>query len=746
MDTGCLMRKLILLGIVFLICVSFVYADLLSREKATWGNIQGVTTNTTSINDGFNSTAWVGNDTLSAAERLIAIDLNNSYYIFEIKIREVIPNIDRDINESFQIKLNYSNDNSTWVTYSPDFDCSSVFVDDDVSEVCNITLSPDLYSRYFVFYNWSTNDGGSDISSRVGEIEIYGSTELRITHVYPTNNSFVHYDGWLNFTTQSNATCSLNDTDWLRNTTISTNQSHFYFNIDYASLTPNEYSIDINCYDINSNVSEILVFDNYNYTVSFTEPDLETATSQFNIVFKSDIISLWSGNLVYNNTAYSMEKTTTGTITNLSKSITLPLASITYTKYPFYFNYSYDTFIKTTSEKNQTIYRMAIDNCTDYGNMTLNVTFIDEVNKNLTTVSNFDVYFKFWYGSESDYRTYSVSVVDVDTYKFCINPDFGNLTTDYDFQYQAAGYDTRNYNVRSGLLTNDTIQLNLTLLSTGNSTAITITVEDGFENPLSGKVVEAYKYDLGTNSYTLVSTEETDTNGQVIMYLDTTYKHRFYVKDSYGNIEFIQEAMTLVSTSYTFTVTDETTTTYQNLFTLDRTLQIPGDEGDNTQYLINYTWDDSTTNLINRICLDVSNSTIQNVSFMYHNCSTSDSGTMAYLLLNKSGYFTISGYVYATADGARYSLDSGSMTIRPEYDIFDKEGVLYAFLFIGTMAFLGLSSTFVIGSGGAIVCIIMMMFATIVMRSAGFFNIGIGTMILGFIMGLVIIGIIGGKK
>ncbi|GAG88274.1 unnamed protein product, partial [marine sediment metagenome] len=75
------------------------------------------------------------------------------------------------------------------------------------------------------------------------------------------NTHYNDYDGWLNFTTNKNANCSINRTDWVKDAPASNATYLYYYNTNYASLSEGNHSIDVSCWDAdNNNESSVLTF------------------------------------------------------------------------------------------------------------------------------------------------------------------------------------------------------------------------------------------------------------------------------------------------------------------------------------------------------------------------------------------------------------------------------------------------------------------------------------------------------
>ena len=91
-----------------------------------------------------------------------------------------------------------------------------------------------------------------------------------ITFIYPIDKvTYKNYDGWLNFTTNENANCSLN-ASWAD--TGSTPTSKTYFNAGYGSLSDGIHLFNVSCWDsFDNNASSLL-----NFTIDATNPGIVT--------------------------------------------------------------------------------------------------------------------------------------------------------------------------------------------------------------------------------------------------------------------------------------------------------------------------------------------------------------------------------------------------------------------------------------------------------------------------------------
>ncbi|MBU1020049.1 MAG: hypothetical protein KJ847_02450, partial [Firmicutes bacterium] len=110
--------------------------------------------------------------------------------------------------------------------------------------------------------------------------DIPDTTPPVITFVYPEQNvHYNDYDGWLNFTTDENSNCSVNDTLWVKNSSIST-ATDYYFENTIPNLSAGNQTLNINCWDaLDNNGSSILTF-----AIDTTPPSLISSLQNNNTI------------------------------------------------------------------------------------------------------------------------------------------------------------------------------------------------------------------------------------------------------------------------------------------------------------------------------------------------------------------------------------------------------------------------------------------------------------------------------
>lgn len=666
---------------------------------------------------------------------------------------------------------------------------------------------------------------------------IQDKTPPTITIIYPLSSKYYNnYDGWLNFTTSKNANCTINNTNWVKDNTLTTATEKFYRNA--ATLSSGNYSLNITCNDnINNQDTEILTikidktnptvtssiqnnlsigynslyfemnfsdnnylsnfsimaqdftynlsnistqtykynstinFENYtqglhyinvsvcdidgylncnnytykfykiNYTLIFEDRVLESYINPIKVVINTTGIPITSSfnNLIFNGTKYSTSTSNSSTQLNFTTNLNLGLIGNLNDTITFYFNYSLNNYWFNSTGVQQ-LFRMYLEECgLVTQNDAFNITFKDLLN-DINISVDFSSIFKVWKTIPTRHRNFTFNKTDTDNYDICIYPTWASFTADYYIYYEKVGYDDNSYVQLSSTIDNETNVLSLYMTTTTNTSAITINVIDQYSNGLANYVVEAYQYNVPDNDFTLVATEVTDESGVVILDLITgNTKYKFIVRNSEGVAVYTSSTFQLYQTSYSFVIQEAITTVLDGIlleFTYD--LNFPKDTP--PLYNITLTWND-ISDIIYTTCLEVKNTTINYTLTMYDTCSQSNSGTLSYFINVTQGYYIAKAYVYSSIDGNLYVIDSDSIQLRPEYEVYGSDSVIYAGIFVGTMAFLGLGVASISATGG-VISIILLIFGSIMMQLMGFMNISIGTTMMFVIVAIVVIMLI----
>jgi hypothetical protein len=427
---------------------------------------------------------------------------------------------------------------------------------------------------------------------------------------------------------------------------------------------------------------------------SFVNVTLEGITNAFtlNISRNGTYTTDADAQLFYNGTAYAPTKTTATKYWLFSRNVQAPYIDGESINLSFYWNFTINgsqnnIAINLTNQSNQSVYNMLITNCSGASKVqTLNFTVRNELTNALIVDADLIAFFRVWNSSSSNKQNTTLQYQNSSTKAFCIYPSWANFKADYYTEFSATGFDTRQYNVENTTLTNVTQYTTLFMLGTGNATDITINVVDEYDDGISGVNVEAWKYSLANNNYTLVEIKETDNEGVVIMGLERTdEQYKFLVKQD-GQTIYESSTMELYQTEYTFRVVtaEEDTATFQ-LTRLNADII-----ADYLTQNFTATWNDINS-LITRICMGIYQTNVSDTTNVYTNCSTASSGTIFYNISTNGSMYIGNLYVWSSLDGDKYLIDSASLDLRVEEDVLGTTDLLViSLIWIGTLAFIGI--------------------------------------------------------
>lgn len=486
-------------------------------------------------------------------------------------------------------------------------------------------------------------------------------------------------------------------------------------------------------------IEENFTFYYGNFTESYeSENVLETESKKFSINFtiNDSFVEDIDATLSFDGTYYeAATKTSSSDSIYFDKNIASGLLTTeNETNKSFFWNYTItnaglgnNITDNSTTTKNQTIYKMIVSNCTDsIANTTaINYSVLDTIFDTAAYVVS-EASFTVWNGSSSSTRSYGLNWDNSSSFNLCIWPNWATIYTNYKLLY--TGYGDTNSRIR----TNDTLDNitdYVTLYITTEGDDISINVVDENDNGLEDMNVEAWIYDISENNYTLVSEEETDPDGLAIMRLYTAGEdeYRFLIYDGV-DLLFTSSRFKIYQTEYTFRIVLGTVpnSTLIELQSLDYTLTV-----DKTERNFTLIWNDVPTNLITNINLTTFKMNATGKTLLDSRSSTADSGTLEYNVTGGYGTYVAYVYVISKGDGLEYLLDSVSLDVREEWEIFGTDALIMSFFFIGTMIFTGLSFS------GAI-AMIAMIFGMIVFYALGFIQISL-TGVVGIIISAVII-------
>ena len=422
-----------------------------------------------------------------------------------------------------------------------------------------------------------------------------------------------------------------------------------------------------------------------NHTVGYTSDVLANrpTTIYFNMTYNSSWINNTEVKLYYNNTEYTMTESCGTTKCQYSKIVTTPNAT---NNISFAFNYTFQTFTENTTTYTQEVYLPLIDNCSSHTERWVNFSIKDELNSSALT-GNIN-YLLSW-----DDGYYSNSETGISTFSFCLWPAWANFTTDITLQYLVSGYDQRDYIQKNYAVNNISKNVSLYALTTTDSIEITIHVIDDNDNNLEGIIIEAYRWDISSETENLIESKTTDSEGNALFSLKTNseyYKFLFYKE---GEIELTTSRFQIYSTILEYVLADIDSTALQEWLQINSiTHDLIYTESTN---LIAFTWNDAS-GIADSFCLNI---TDFNQTYL-SNCSSASSGTMHYTITQFNRTYVAHSKAKHTASQNWYTLDQLSINTYDKWS--DHFGIDDAITF-GWLIFTFIALIFVDNKNAAIV-------------------------------------------
>ncbi|KYK20692.1 hypothetical protein AYK24_09885 [Thermoplasmatales archaeon SG8-52-4] len=212
-------------------------------------------------------------------------------------------------------------------------------------------------------------------------------------------------------------------------------------------------------------VNETIEGDSVLFTINVTTP------------FENQRIS--QGNLIYNSTSYA------GTIVDLgndnytvSRTLTVPTVSAD-TNLSFYWQIILeDSSEQNSTTRNQTVNNLAIDDCSSYGVILMNLSLLDEDLQTLINGATYDTSVEvdidiYPLGSISPIIEFYQNYSQDNNPQVCLENELGDssYTMDVQIYYTGNSYSSEYYHIQSYSLINDTLGQNIDLLDLNSSNA-----------------------------------------------------------------------------------------------------------------------------------------------------------------------------------------------------------------------------------------------------------------------------------
>jgi len=273
----------------------------------------------------------------------------------------------------------------------------------------------------------------------------------------------------------------------------------------------------------------------------------------------------------------------------------------------------------------------------------------------------------------------------------CIYPENSELKITGVVSYKSTGYDTRSYYFDNVNINNISQDIDLYLALIANSDIVTFAVVDDYDRSVEGATIVIEKWDIGTDSYLIVNTINTDSEGKsssnLILY-ETYYRFKVY----YDGILYLTDGPAIVSTTTkNFKIYFEQQLDYSPFGNVVHSLVY---NSSNNQ--TSFTWGGDNVN-ITQGCLTIKNITDPwDEKIIYDNCFSTAIGEIS-VIVNSPGTYNAYGTISILDENENILSNVVDSIIfsnnKPErYEIIQTYGQAASFLIIGTVAVIGVAA------------------------------------------------------
>lgn len=663
-------------------------------------------------------------------------------------------------NNLYSFNLNITDSDDTYIANFSNNSLSG-FQNFDVNKSLNLSGQGGVLHAVMQVWDGHTKNKIKDFNPRKYDKELYFDEDYENVRIIPKNKGKFNGVGW---------TKKL-DRYTFDYETVLTNQLEFWVESDYPIIimTDSEYDghlitgnkwIDFEHYgitdafverindykvkvtftsaiastnwqfnsvgELNSNTKNVRFF-NVNTTKTQLTPYLEGQTNlfSFNISYNSSFISSISNvKLTWNGTVYTPTSTAYSDHYEFQASF-LPPDFDSNQNVSYYWNYTIQNITgSSTAFKTQTntqeLFFINLDDCSVYSNPVINFTLNDELT--LTNITgNAIVNINFTTGALN--RVMNKSFTGISNFEVCITPNIGNVTADYIVKASAFGYEDRDLIQENVILDTGVTYKNIYLLSTGNSSEVTLHVTDDGDIDLQGILIEAYKFDAATNTDILVETERTTANGNAVFNLQVgteEYSFKFYQNEK---LVISTAKFKVESTTYEYVISDALDGILPKYLSVLRDVNTNLDYNNATD-MVTLTWT-STSTVFDQMCLRINkwNGTV-NVE-----CSSETSGSLNYTIVDVNETHIAKAEI-TTTNPSTFTLDTLIVPAKT-WQNFGTNGLVFSLIIFLTISLLAIVNKNLM--------IITEIFAVIMLAWVGMIPLAMPTAIaLAFLGGVVL--------
>lgn len=264
---------------------------------------------------------------------------------------------------------------------------------------------------------------------------------------------------------------------------------------------------------------------------SYSSTTTSGATERFILdVEVNPIYLLTTAYLWYNGTKNIASLNNTGDFYTADESIVVgSVSTATNITATWELNFN-DSSQENSSDFNQTINEIAIDDCSVYTEILYNFTMVDEktqveINETLQN-STININLQLYaVGTSTLIANYNTSFNETNPAAICLDNNLSGgeqYTIDAQIEYKADAYSIEYYHIQQGTIAHADFNTNITLYNLDNTSAqaFVITYKDSSFLPVSGALIQIQRNYVGEGVYKTVEIPKTDFNGETIANLE----------------------------------------------------------------------------------------------------------------------------------------------------------------------------------------------------------------------------------
>lgn len=265
------------------------------------------------------------------------------------------------------------------------------------------------------------------------------------------------------------------------------------------------------------------------YNKNVTEGSTETFSAMVN--YNTTYYPNSVGYLIYNNTVYSSTKTANGGTTTFTSNIVIPLVTSTTSKL-FYWSIglinSTGTYYFNSSNWNQTVFNLAVDDCSSNTNNLMNFTLVDEDTQVKVTGISGNTLMKvslslYSVANGVKILDYANNFTKINPIGLCSPSNLGNSTLRLEalIEYSSDGRFIEFYNIQNYTLTNSTSNQNITLYNLNNTVGqeFKITYKDSGFSTVPGAIIQIQRQYIQEGAFKTIEIPKISSAGYTIGHL-----------------------------------------------------------------------------------------------------------------------------------------------------------------------------------------------------------------------------------